>query len=171
MIPESSENADVQLYRASKFPFEWKLESVLIEGAPLVDTTVTHHDGTWYFFTSTAPLPEEAYLFTANRLDGAWQYHPKNPICTDTRRLRGGGAIFQNGGQLIRPAQDCSIRYGYAIAFNEILRLSPTDYEERSVGRWLPSWARGLAGAHTYNSNSKYEVIDWQKLTAGPSDS
>lgn len=160
MIPESKENSTVDLYRATRFPFEWKFETVLMKDEQVVDTTALHHDGTWYFFTCTMGPPEEAYLFTANRLDGPWQYHPANPICTDTRNLRGAGAIFSRQGALIRPAQDCSLGYGYALAFNEIRRLSPSEYEERQAGKMLPTWSPGLIGTHTFNFNSRYEVID-----------
>ncbi|MGA3213508.1 MAG: hypothetical protein ABSD20_19550 [Terriglobales bacterium] len=164
MIPESCENATVQLYRATRFPFEWELESLLMEDAELVDTTAFHYDGKWYFFTSTVGPPEEAYLFTADRIDGPWQYHPANPVCTDARNLRGAGGIFMQNNALIRPAQDCSIGYGYAVAFNEIRRLSPSEYEEREVGRLLPTWSPGLGGTHTFNFDSKYETVDGRKL-------
>ena len=166
MIPESYYGTNVELYRATKFPFEWKLEHVLMDDVRLVDTTPLFHDGTWYFFTSTALEPEEGYLFTADRLDGAWKYHPANPICADTRRLRGAGAIFSQSGALIRPVQNCSRGYGYALAFSEIRRLSPVEFEERQVGSLLPEWEPGLTGVHTMNFDSKYQVVDVQRLTA-----
>jgi len=164
MIPESCGNSTVQLYRATRFPFEWTLEAVLAEDAALVDTTALQHDGKWYFLTSTAHEPQEAYLFTSGRLDGPWQYHPANPIGADTRNLRGAGAIVSRSGQLVRPAQDCSLGYGYAVAFNEIRRLSPSEYETREAGRLLPTWTAGLTGTHTFNSDSKYEAVDGRKL-------
>src|SRR5581483_2087336 len=113
---------------------DWQLESVLMDKVRLVDTTAFHHEGTWYFFSSTLEQPEEAYLFTADRLDGAWQYHPANPISSDTRHLRGAGAIFQRGGRMIRPSQDCSKGYGYAAALREIRQLSTSRYEEVDAG-------------------------------------
>lgn len=166
MIPETCGDGTVQLYRASRFPFEWRLETVLMEGVRLVDTTPFFYDGVWYFFTSTAEEPEEACLFTSARIDGAWRYHPANPIATDVRRLRGAGRIAcpRDGNILLRPAQDCSRGYGYAVAFNEIRRLSPADYEERPAGVLLPDLMPGLKGIHTFNSDSAFEVIDWQKL-------
>jgi hypothetical protein len=170
MIPESCENSTVQLYRAKRFPFEWDLEAILLNDAALADTTAFHYDGKWYFFTGTARQPDEEYLFTADRIDGPWQYHPANPICTDTRRLRGAGAIFSRQNMLIRPSQDCSLGYGYAMTFNEIRRLSPVEYEERQVGRLLPGWAPGVAGAHTFNFNSRYEVVDWTNRLLSPTE-
>ena len=166
MIPETCDGGVVELYRATRFPFEWQPEAVLLENVRLVDTTSLHHEGHWYFFTSTVEQPEEAYLFTSDTIDGAWRWHPANPISTDTRHLRGAGGIFNAGGSLIRPSQDCSRGYGYQVTFNEILRLSPTEYRERQVGRLGPTWTPGLTGAHTFNSDSRYQVVDGQKLVS-----
>jgi hypothetical protein len=163
MIPETCDDCTVQLYRATRFPHQWTLEAVLSQGAGLADTTPLLYDGVWYFFTSTGVPPQEAYLFTADRLDGRWRYHPANPIGSDTRNLRGAGAIAAGGGVLVRPAQDGSQGYGYAMTFNEIVRLSPTEFQERPVGKLLPTWAPGLSATHTFNSDSRYEVVDGLK--------
>lgn len=165
MIPESFESSTVQLYRATRFPHEWTLEALLAEGEQYVDTTPFLLDGTWYFFTSTHAEPEEARIFTSDRLDGRWQPHPANPIATDVRSLRGAGAIVPWRGNLVRPAQDCSLGYGYGVTFNQIRRLSRTEYEEHQIGKLLPDWGPRLCGTHTYNSNSKFEVVDGRRLT------
>jgi|GEM_PF-6461622 len=57
MIPESSENSTVDLYRARRFPFEWEHERTLIDGAKLVDTTPLFHNGLWYFHGVVAARP------------------------------------------------------------------------------------------------------------------
>ncbi len=55
MIPETSANNDIQLYRATRFPFEWKLERVLQANVRAVDTTPLLLDGIWYFFATSRP--------------------------------------------------------------------------------------------------------------------
>lgn len=164
MIPESCENGTVELYRAERFPDVWRQEKVLAEGVSLVDTTPFHYEGRWYFFTAPFDLANEScpelFLFHSDRLDGGWMWHPRNPICTGVRRTRPAGAIFRRQGKWIRPAQDCSVRYGYAMVLNEIVRLSETEYEERPVESIPPDWASGLLGTHTLNSAGRYEVID-----------
>lgn len=163
MLPETSANGEVQLYWATNFPHEWRLQKILCEGIALVDTTPYFHDGTWYFFTSSAETGE-GLLFCANSLEGEWRYHPANPICLDVRRARGAGALFTRGTQLIRPAQDCSVRYGYAITLNEVLTLTPERYSERLVETILPEWAPGLLGTHTLNASQSIEVVDGSQL-------
>ena len=164
MIPETFEDSTVQLYRATRFPHDWTLETVLLPNTQCVDTTAFPYDGKWYFFTSTQAEPEEALLYTADRLGGPLKAHPANPIGTDVRGLRSAGAVVPWRNTLIRPTQDCSLGYGYAVTFNEILRLSPAEYQERQTGKLLPDWAPGLTGTHTLNFNSKFEVVDGRRL-------
>jgi len=152
MVPESSANSTVDLYRARRFPYEWVHSKTLIQGPQLVDTTPFFHEGRWYFFT-TALLPGRAYialLFVAEALDAAWRMHPASPLTGDTAIARGAGPITRWNGRLIRPVQNCLIRYGYSMTLQEIVQLSPTVLEERPLEEILPSWHPGLAGTHTF---------------------
>jgi hypothetical protein len=126
-------------------------------------------DGRFYFFTNIAErwatVNDDLYLFHADELLGEWKPHPQNPVVTDVRRSRGAGKLFRRNGKLIRPAQDCSVRYGYACQLNEIEVLTQAEYRERPVRRIEPDWAPGLIGTHTINSNENLEVIDGQIYT------
>jgi hypothetical protein len=160
MIPETSANNTIELYRATRFPFEWNLEKILYSNVRAVDTTPLFLDGIWYFFTTSARLGYETFLFWSDRLDGEWHYHPRNPICSDVRRARGAGPLFRSNGELIRPAQDCSVRYGYAIALNRVLHISPSDYAEELIEVIFPKWRKDLLGTHTLSSSNAFEAID-----------
>jgi len=160
MLPETAANHTIELYRATKFPFEWELHKVLFSNVRAVDTTPLFLDGIWYILTTSAQHGYETFLFWSKTLDGEWHYHPRNPICSDVQRARGAGPLFRCHGTLIRPAQDCSVRYGYAIALNRVLKISPTDYEEELIEVIYPQWRRGLLGTHTLSSNEAFEAID-----------
>jgi hypothetical protein len=164
LIVESAADRTVPMYRARHFPEDWDHAANLVEGIPVTDTTPFHLNGAWFFFTSTREPGLETLLFYTERLDGEWRYHPANPICSDARRARGAGALFYRGNRLIRPSQDCSVRYGHAIVLNEIVRLTTTEYAERPLETILPDWQPGLLGTHTLNSNECYEVIDGLRL-------
>jgi hypothetical protein len=164
MIPESAADGTVQLLRCRRFPDDWQLEHVLCDGVRLLDTTPFRLDDVWYFFVYTEEKPQELHLFSATALDGRWVPHPANPICSDVRRARSGGALFHRNGSLIRPAQDGSVRYGYGLMLNEVHRLSPTEYEE-SPGEFIdPAACGGLLGVHTINRSARHEVIDGLQL-------
>jgi hypothetical protein len=68
--------------------------------------------------------------------------------------------LFYEADRLIRPSQDCSKAYGYALVFSEVLTLSETEYEERPIARLDPDWVRGNLGTHTYTRTEQFEVID-----------
>jgi hypothetical protein len=160
MIPESGERRTVNLYRSTRMPHEFTLETTYLDDTALSDTTPVLIDGTWYFFTTTYEPFMQSLLFWSDRLDGRWHLHPKSPVSSSAQNSRGAGAIKLARGRMLRPTQDCSVRYGYAILINEIVRLTRTEFEERPVDRLLPTWQGGLLGTHTWNTSSKFEVFD-----------
>jgi hypothetical protein len=167
MIPETSEAARVELYRATRFPYEWTREAVLADGVRLVDTTPWRHNGHWYFFTTVThgAIGMEALLFRSDTLDGRWTAHPANPISSDARNSRMAGMLFERQGSLIRPAQDCTGSYGRAIRLNRIERLTPSEYHERTVETIEPSWHPRSERTHTLNAGGRWEVIDgWKRM-------
>jgi hypothetical protein len=160
LVPESCETRNIQLFRATRFPFEWQVETVLMEDFSAVDTTPFYLDGRWYFFTTTTEPFMETFLFWADNLGGRWHLHPKSPISSSVKSSRSAGHLFYQNDRLLRPTQDCSVRYGYGITINEITRLTSTEFEERCVEFIAPSWRRGLLGTHTLNSCGPFEVVD-----------
>jgi len=165
MIPESSAERRVELYRAERFPDSWTLEAVLLDGVIASDATVLEHDGRlWMFACVTEPgatLLDELHLFCAERLAGPWRAHPLNPIVSDVACARPAGAIQRWGGRLVRPGQDCSRRYGGAVSFREIDVLSEREYAEHEIARIDPAGAgRRTRAVHTYSADGAYEAID-----------
>jgi hypothetical protein len=160
LVPESCKTRTIQLFRATRFPFEWQRETNLMEDFSAVDTTPFFLDGRWYFFTTTTEPFMETFLFWADSLGGRWHLHPQSPISGSVKNSRSAGHLFYQNGRLLRPTQDCSVRYGYGITINEITRLTATEFEERSVDFIAPSWRRGLLGTHTLNSCGPFEVVD-----------
>jgi hypothetical protein len=93
-------------------------------------------------------------------LTGEWRFHPANPIGLDARTIRGAGAVFLQDGKLLRPSQDCSVRYGYRLNFHQITALNPEEYREKTVFALDPGNWTGLIGVHTYNQCPGAEVVD-----------
>ena len=163
MTPESSAVRRVDLYRAVSFPHRWEKVAELLH-AEAADPTILEVDGTWWMFVNL-PLPganndDECHLYWADRLEGPWQPHPLNPIRSDVRGARPAGRLFWRDGRLYRPAQDCSVRYGYATVINEVELLSKTDYREHEVARILPVWRGDIVATHTLNHAGPVTVWD-----------
>src|SRR6185437_8347185 len=163
LLPDTAANNTVLLYRAIQFPHRWELASCLAQGNAVGRTTPLFLDGLWYFFTSTKEIGRETFLFYSEKLEDPWRYHPANPICSDACRARVAGALFYRDGKLIRPSQDC----GHAIVFNEVTRLSPSEYSELPLQRISPDLRPHAIGIRTYNSDGTYEAINGYGRAAG----
>jgi hypothetical protein len=167
MLPETLERRTVELYRAVRFPNQWRRERILLRDVRAVDPTLLEYDGRFWLFAAVsvpgAPICDELSLFYAESLLGDWQPHPANPIVSDVRRARPAGRIIRCQGHLIRPGQDCSERYGGAVVFNRITRLTPSEYAEVPIGRLRPRRTWRTLGAHTFNAADGYEVVDYER--------
>ncbi len=165
MIPETGCNNTVELYRCKSFPNEWEFETVLLEANNPTDTTLIEIEGRWWMFVTIAEPGvsvnwDELHLFYSESPLGPWTPHRRNPVKSDVRNSRPAGRLFHNNGSLYRPAQDCSRRYGYAIAINEVKRLTPDEYSEQEVSRITPEWNEKVIGTHTINRADDLTVID-----------
>lgn len=164
MIPETSAVRRVELYRARVFPEEWERHAVLLDDLDAADATLLAHEGLlWLFASVAAPgasTLDELHLFWAEKLRGPWRAHPLNPVVSDARCARPAGAIQRWGSRLVRPAQDCSRRYGWAISFRQIELLSTSGYAEREIDRVEPSALPGARAMHTYSSDTRFQTWD-----------
>jgi hypothetical protein len=165
LIPETSDRRTVELYRATRFPDRWELHRVLMENIRALDVTLAWHRGKGWLFACVpveGKLCDELHVFSADSPLGPWRPHPHNPVVSDVRRARPAGRLFTVHGQLFRPAQDCSGRYGQAIVLNRVEELSESDYREVPVRRIDASWVPGGLATHTFNHNEEFEVLDVQ---------
>ncbi len=168
MIPESSGGRTVDAYRATSFPDAWTHEAELLGDVRAVDATPIEVEGRWWMFAGVAPerhshpsdWQEELHLFHAPSPFGPWTPHRRNPVKSDVRGARPAGSLFWWNGELWRPAQDCSVRYGYAITLHRVLRLNASEFREEPVVRIDPSWTAGLRGTHTLNAVPGLVVLD-----------
>ena len=162
MVPESAANKTVELYRAKTFPFVWELEKVLMTDVRAKDATLAEIDGTWWMFVSISEqsIPDELYLFSALSPLGPWTPHKRNPVKSDVRGSRPAGALFEWNGEVYRPAQDSSGRYGYAISINRVTQLDHEGFREEQVSSILPNWSKDLLATHTISIAGDLTVVD-----------
>jgi hypothetical protein len=166
MVPESSRNSTIDLYKALAFPDEWVLESTLIDNIRAWDSTLLRYRGKWWLFCTVADLQgtsgyDSLYLFSSRELrGGGWVPHPMNPVVADARRARPAGRIFWHKGNMYRPAQDCSERYGGRITMNRIVELNESRYEEVVDGQIFCDQDSRLTAVHTVNGVGNTTILD-----------
>ncbi len=164
MIPETEQNHAVELYRCTHFPEQWEFVKPLLTNIKAVDGTLLEAYGKWWLFTTVrvGRFPwDNLYLFYADHpLADRWTPHPRNPIVKDIRFARPAGRVFLRNGDLIRPSQDCSVRYGHAINFNRICVLTESDYAEVCEGSLKPPASGNILATHTWNQSGDLTTID-----------
>ncbi|WP_218697646.1 glucosamine inositolphosphorylceramide transferase family protein [Acinetobacter harbinensis] len=169
MIPESSANKTVELWKCIDFPLKWEKHSNLLENIEAVDSTPLYHEGMWYLFTSTRRNCKKFgdrldLFFTQDILNPNWQEHPQNPVCKGKIQYRMAGKPFIYQNKLVRPSQDSLKRYGGHIELKEIIKLNPIEYEERLCETILPDWLDMDDGCHTIDVHQNFVVIDAIRL-------
>jgi hypothetical protein len=165
-LPEAHAANRVQLFHAASFPDRWVPDRVLLEGFAGVDPTVVEHEGRWWLFCGNHADQDETglYLFFADDLFGPWRAHPANPVKCDIRSSRPAGPLFRRGGELFRPAQDCSRTYGGAVAINRILTLTPAEFREETVTRLNPDPLGPMAhGLHSVAGVGNFTFVDGKR--------
>lgn len=169
MIPESSANSTVDLYVAEEFPNKWRLLKHLIKAEKYVDSTVWEQHGQFYVLTykkqANSQLGKTEWVLAVFILDmESLSLNMVSEQAYSTNIGRPAGHLFMRNGLLIRPAQDCSKKYGESIILYAVDSFdSDGEYVEHEVERislrQLKTDKR-IDRFHTYSRDSKYEVID-----------
>jgi len=165
MLPETAQNRTLELYRCAHFPDQWEWTKALMTDIYAVDATLFEFENKWWLFLNRkeqggSSLDALHVFFSDDPLSSRWVAHPLNPVVRDIHSARPAGKIFMWDGKLIRPSQDNSRRYGYAIKFNRIVTLSETQYEETVCSSFEPPPRAGILAAHTFNQADELTVID-----------
>lgn len=168
MLPEMAAERRVTLFRASSFPDDWQEDTVLLDDIAAYDPTIVERDGTfWLFYASGSrgsALDDELHLAFATTLRGPYTPHPSNPVKSDVMGSRPAGRLFDWNGKLVRPAQDSSGEYGYAVVFHEVTALTPTSFAETPLARLVPDWAPKIRGTHSWDVLDDIVVTDAKRV-------
>ena len=165
MIPETGANRAIEVYRCRNFPGEWAYHKTLMHDVRAVDTTLFEHLGVWWMFVNMAgeggSTWDELHLYYSDDpLSENWTPHPMNPVISDVRSARPARRLFRREGLLLRPSQDSSSRYGYALNLNRVTKLTKTEYEEERLERLEPPKDGNILAVHTFNTLNDLTVMD-----------
>ncbi|MFC6776292.1 formyl transferase [Methylobacterium gregans] len=164
MIPETSQNRTVSLYRADPYPHRWIRERDLLTDIVASDATLIRFAGRWWMFATlhdgAGAHSDMLGLFFADDLFGPWRPHPANPLLIDAGGARPAGAMLVRGGRLWRPVQDCTRLYGGALGLAEVTTLTETAFAQSVRTRLAPGPAWPGRRLHTLNAAAGLEVID-----------
>lgn len=165
MIPESSANSTIEMYRAVEFPDKWELDSVLLKDVKYVDSTVYQNEhGCWLFSYRKNKSGWELTIFELDMENKTLIKKGVKEFRENTGRP--AGFLFKDGkGNLCRPSQDCRNKYGKALLINTV-QMSGMEYKEDVSSVIQSSDIEMDVNAdriHTINQDSRFEVIDVYK--------
>ena len=169
MLPEAAGGNAVDVYRCDEFPHRWCQCATLMRNLRYADATLLEHGGSWWLFLTIRDGPfglnHDLFLFRADSpLTDRWEAHPGNPVVRGFTRARPAGRVFELGGQLLRPSQDCLVRYGHGLNINQILQLDRKRYRERLARKVAPDWEAGIRANHHIDWRDGLLVMDAQRL-------
>lgn len=166
MIPETSQNKRLEIYKCTNFPSEWKLYSSGFEGDEIKDCNIYEDDdGLWLFMNKKKFNSDECsdlYIYKIDSLKlNSIVPHKLNPVLTDSSSARNAGSIFKYNNKVYRPSQiNIDGKYGKGLNINEILKLNLNEYEENISDVCLPNFDKSINGIHHLDFTENFFVID-----------
>ncbi|MBP6977211.1 MAG: hypothetical protein PHD61_08750 [Bacteroidales bacterium] len=163
--PESALNRTVDLYRWDDTARKLDFVTTLLSDVDAVDSTIFQYQHRWWLLCTKKSMSDtHLYAWYSREFRGPYEPHSNNPVKTDVRSARPAGPPFVLDGQLLRPAQDCSQAYGTRIVLQQVVRLTPDEFEERQAGTIGPFKDTSFpAGAHTLVNAGEYTIVDAKK--------
>ena len=171
MLPETKQSGNVLLYKAEKFPYNWKIEDTLIKNVQLKDPSILLSPELNLIVTVDDHMNQ--LFFTADSLKGNWKevenYTPKKG-----NETRPGGRFFQYENEWYLPIQDRSLGYGSGISLYKLNNTADNLSLQLSESRYLHEMEEILwfnRGMHHLDiqktDNSYYMVYDGDRNTNG----
>lgn len=162
MIPESADNHSVDMYKAVDFPDRWEKLGKLVDGV-YYDTTYLNVDGKEYLLTYSPRLGHFSLELYTLDVEGCKAELIANKQYKENVG-RPAGREYEEDGALIRPAQDCSRKYGENLFFYKITDLKEGSFDETKI-KTIPASEvdERFQRIHTYNRDSVYETVDFFK--------
>ena len=157
MIPESSANKSITLYRAEHFPDKWVKDVDLLKGEKYVDSTVVHSvDG---LAILSYRVIKGGWQLVSFSLDMEHKTIKKQEMINYKENIgRPAGYIFDGNK---RPAQDCRKKYGEKLLIYEVGSFKPyTEHLINVVQVNQISTSKPYDRVHTYTGDGVFEVID-----------
>lgn len=170
MIPESSENKDIRLYKCEKFPSKWTLEKILMSDVSAADTMIFFKNNIWFMLTNIDSAncgdhnSELHVFYTTNFNSNSWKpINPTNPIIFDSLRSRNGG-MFSHKGVTYRVNQiQAKGRYGKSFAINKIHEISENEFIEEKISEVSANFKDGIVATHGFSANEKVAAVDYAR--------
>lgn len=173
MIPETGAAGHIALYKAKNFPYDWEVDTILLEGSVYRDSTVIQNkDGS---LTLLSYKQEGTNRFNQKNTFTVFSLNMENKELSkvsefvDKKKVnRPAGPCFEENGKAYRVSQKCNRAYGEAMFVYQINQDG--NFEKDSVinlfdgSNIMLSTGGKVVLTHTYSQAGGYEVVDYRCL-------
>lgn len=166
MIPETSGNRTIELYKAVSFPDKWELASTLLTEIRAVDTTCFCVNDQYYLFIYEPNGNTNTLSIAKIDLESGTIDRRETVMVYKSKIGRPAGKVIYFHGKMYRPTQYGVAFYGEKIVFKEFefdpdtFQYSEHDVADLTSQEIAITNRKAIHGTHTYNASSKYEVVD-----------
>ena len=157
MVPESKRANAVLLYKAHRFPYDWRICDTLVANVQLVDPSIYLSDSLNIMVASD--YAKNMYVYEADSLFGKSKSH-KQSIPFIRTESRAGGRFFADKKGLILPVQNFTKGYGYGLS---LYRFSFKD-DSYTIKREKPLFLSANKNIKEFNAGM--HQLDMQRLDA-----
>lgn len=157
MVPESKQANAVLLYKARRFPYDWRICDTLVANVQLVDPSIYLSDSLNVMVATD--YAKNMYVYEAESLFGKWKLHKKNIALIGTES-RAGGRFFADAKGLVLPVQDFSNGYGCGLSLYRFSFKNGNYMVKREKKDFL------TAKANIKEFNAGMHQLDIQRLDA-----
>lgn len=172
MIPESSEDNCIKLYKCKHFPDKWEFSHNLISNIFCADTIMLNTNSKYFLITSEGKFNDLNsrlnIFFSDNPIGKNWIPHKLNPIYFNINDGRNGGLII-NENKIFRVSQKFGInylgdnQYGNEISIRSIENITSEKFEETIINEIKPIFKKKLLGIHSMSGIDDFTVYDYCK--------
>lgn len=172
MIPETSENMSINLYKAIEFPYVWKMEKKFNVDNLYVDTIVISNEPQKItcltsMISKNNPLMSRYQKFSITHINDeieiSWDkdFNEKQEFSYESRNA---GPVFMNNQKKYIPTQTSTrLDYGVEVVYRQFsdIDLFDSNYTKKIDYANIKDIDRkDILGIHTYSTTEKIEVID-----------
>jgi len=165
MVPESSSKRSVDIYKCTDFPFKWEHSHSILKDISAVDSVIFYHKNLFWLFTNSnydilsQPHNSLSIFYSDNLFETNWIPHAQNPILIKNGG-RNAGRIIIEGKTIYRVSQKYGYQnYGNGVLFNEIIKLTTSEYKEKISKQFTPyNKINGIP--HHFDKKNNFEVFD-----------
>lgn len=177
MIPETSENHSINLYRCIKMPFQWEKVKTFQTEVMIVDSVVIEQQRDKVVLLGSAVNPDNElevrflkYEISQSESGFTMTLSEENTLfCFNERN--GGQPLTIDGERFLLTQNSTSVDYGvsFSVSSYEKDRLLPVQTITKEQLQFSPAIdKKSIIGVHTYSATEQFEVTDVRYLKFDP---